>query len=772
MTIEAVRAELRVKGEVQGVGFRPFVHRLARELGLAGWVRNDGAAVEIAVEGARSCVLRLIERLQGDEVPPLAQVEEVRYAFSSAKGDLQGFGIMPSCEGALDGGIVPDVAPCPQCLSELFDPGNRRYRYPFINCTQCGPRYTLIARLPYDRAHTGMAGFSLCPACAAEYLDPSGRRFHAEPNACPDCGPRLTLWAAQGRPRPLGDPLAEVASRLARGEVVAMKGVGGFHLACDARAVHAVARLRRGKARGSKPFAVMVLNVASARRYALFGEEEAQLLTSSARPIVLLRKAEGCDRALPDIAPGLAHLGVMLPCTPLHYLLFHELLGRPAGTTWLDAATDLVLVMTSANPGGEPLVKDDAEARNRLDGLAQAFLTHDRPILHRCDDSVMRLNAGAPAFVRRARGFVPRRILLPFTAPPLLACGADLKNTLCLTRGEGAFVSQHLGELASPQARRGFVEAAEHLCRLLQVRPQAVVHDLHPDFFSTQWAQEFAAREEIPALAVQHHHAHIAAVCAEYGVEEPVLGLALDGVGLGDDGGGWGGELLRVHGAESSRLGHLSHLPLPGGDRAAREPWRMAAAALHGMGRGEEIIRRFPDQPAAPTVAAMLARATRCPPTSSAGRLFDAAAALLGVCHVHSYEGEAAMQLEALALQHGAVPPLSAGWRLKADGTLDFLPLLQTLTECDHPGRGAAYFHATLIQGLSAWVKWAAAGQRLETVVLAGGCFLNGILAEGLATALRGFGLRVLLARQLPCNDGAIALGQVWVAAHALSKER
>jgi len=514
-----------------------------------------------------------------------------------------------------------------------------------------------------------------------------------------------------------------------------------------------------------------VLNRASAAHYAEFPEHEAALLEVSERPIVLMHKAASCDAELSGIAPGLSSIGLMLPYTPLHYLLFHELLGKPQGTDWLQQQTPLALVMTSANPGGEPLVKDDAEARASLSGLADAFLTHDRDILHRCDDSVLKWQRNAPAFIRRARGYTPRRITLPFAGPSVLACGAWLKNTVCLTRGFEAFVSQHIGDLDHAGARQMLDETVAYLCDILDVQPQAVAHDLHPDFYSTQFAQTYAAQRNLPLIAVQHHHAHIAAICAEHHVTEPVLGLALDGVGLGTDGGAWGGELLRVEGVNCERLGHLAPLSMPGGDRAAREPWRMAAAVLFDLHRGEEIAHRFPAQPATVTVHEMLQKKLNCVTTTSMGRLFDAAAGLLKVSEIQSHEGQAAMLLEGLAERHGRVESLQAGYTLtpfplmgEGGAVLDFRPLLAELANCKNAAYGAALFHATLAEGLSAWVQRAATQSNIKQVALGGGCFLNNVLSQVLADNLSAHGLRVLTAQQVPPNDGGIALGQAWLA--------
>jgi hydrogenase maturation protein HypF len=763
-----IHAQIKVFGQVQGVGFRPFVYRLAHDLGLTGWVRNDSEGVEIAVEGESAQVMRLIERLQS-EPPVMARVEKVTHDLAAAPGGFCGFSITASLGGRIHTSIAPDTAICPDCLAELFNPADRRYRHPFINCIHCGPRYTLTARLPYDRANTSMAKFAQCPACQSEYDTPTTRRFHAQPNACPSCGPRLQMFDAHWQAPTTHDPITAAAAHIFNGQIVAVKGIGGFHLVCDARNAGVVARLRDGKQRREKPFAVMVLNRHSANRYARFSEHEAALLESGERPIVLLHKSSSCDAELPGIAPGLSGVGLMLPYTPVHYLLFHELLGKPEGTDWLGQPMPLALVMTSANPGGEPLVKDDVEAQLVLTGLADAFLTHDRDILHRCDDSVMKWQNNAPAFIRRARGYTPRRILLPFAGPSVLACGAWLKNTLCLTRGNEAFVSQHIGDLDHAATRMMLDETAAYLCDILDVAPKAVAHDLHPDFYSTQFAQTYAVRHGLPIFALQHHHAHIAAVCAENGIVGPVLGLALDGVGLGTDGGAWGGELLRVHGGKFERMGHLSPLMMPGADRAAREPWRMAATALFDMGRAEEIAQRFPAQAGVPTVVSMLQRRFNCVATSSAGRWFDAAAGLLGVSEIQAYEGQAAMALEGLAEQHGKAAPLAEGYTISAKGILDLRPLLVALADCKDAEYGAALFHATLSEGLTAWVLRAAQQSRINHVALGGGCFLNNVLSRTLTEGLSAHGLRVLSAQQLPPNDGAISFGQASIALQRLN---
>jgi hydrogenase maturation protein HypF len=605
------------------------------------------------------------------------------------------------------------------------------------------------------------------------------------------------------------DPIADTLHRLQAGQILAIKGLGGFHLACDARNADAVQTLRERKNREEKPFAVMAASLASIADWVEISAAEAELLQSPERPIVLLRKKPGADAVLPGIAPGLSWLGVMLPYTPLHWLIFHEAAGQPAGTDWMARPQDLVLVMTSANPGGEPLVIRNDEAVERLAGIADGVLMHDRDIVARCDDSVVRVIAGIPPsppfpkggnthpstqFIRRARGYTPRAIRLPRSGPPVLALGGYLKNTICVTRGDEAFLSQHIGGLDNPATCGMLMEVAEHLLDILQVRPEAVAHDPHPDFFGSRHALELAGNWNVPAVAVQHHHAHIAAVAAEHEVSEPLLGLALDGVGLGSDGGAWGGELLRVEASEFTRLGHLSPLPLPGGDKAAKEPWRMAAAALFKLGRADEIPRRFTGQPMARQLHVMLERDLHCPPTTSLGRWFDAAAGLLGAREVMAYEGQAAMLLEGLAERVSEVAPMLEGyclnetvipaqagiqshasWTPASAGVttqLDLLPLLARLTDEADAAFGAALFHATLAQALADWTERAARREGLTTVALGGGCFLNHILSRNLTRLLTERNLTVLAARQAPPNDGGLSMGQAWVAIQSLETRR
>jgi len=852
-----VRIRLRLRGTVQGVGFRPWCVQLARRFPtLSGWVANDAEGVLLEIQGTEEGVAAYRQRLLS-EPPPLARIASCESSSCPPLPDAAGFFIRATADvpaiSTIHTDAPADTAICAACLDELFDPRDRRYRYPFINCTHCGPRYTLIRSLPYDRSRTGMSAFPLCPECAAEYADPLNRRYHAQPNACPVCGPRCWLVSEEGRASATdeaADPFHEAARRIRAGEILALKSLGGFHLACDARQSAAVARLRARKERSGKPFALMVANLASARRWARLDAAHEFWLQSPRGPIVLAPKTLAADEFLPQVSPGLDEIGLMLPQTPLHWLLFHELANRPQGRDWQGFEQEAVLVMTSANPGGDPLVTQNDEALNRLRGLADAFLMHDRPIVARCDDSVLRpartgeaetTDPPALQFLRRARGWTPDPIPLAARenpeAPSVLACGAFLKNTVCMTRGAQAFLSPHIGDLESAATRGAFEETVAHLHELLGCQPALVAHDLHPDFSSTRFAQDYAARHGIPALAVQHHHAHLAAVLAEHGIAPepcaaPVLGLALDGVGLGEDGEIWGGELMRLDGARMTRLAHLRALPLPGGDQAAREPWRVAAAILHELGRGEEIPTRFSEYPTAANVAQLLRSSEKsrafCPRSSAAGRYFDAAAALLGFGAVNSFEAEAAMRLEAAAhfwcRDHGALPPSSPEvFALDIDGNLDLLPLFERLSIhttakgcsrhvgwvereakpigvsegemmgfaslnpsyvllerlCSENAHAAAQFHAAqfhaaqfhaaqfhadLIAALTRWCVAHCERQKIATLALAGGCFLNRLLADGLRHALNERGIRVLEPRLAPPGDGAISLGQAWVA--------
>ncbi|MBG0802927.1 carbamoyltransferase HypF [Methylocystis sp. H4A] len=732
------RLRVRVRGAVQGVGFRPFVYDLATRMRLDGFVKNDAAGVLLEVQGERiNAFLDALSR----RPPPLARVDAIEVEELAAR-DSSSFVILDSVDGKSETRIIPDAAVCEDCLDDLFDPASRFYLYPFVTCTHCGPRYTLTRRLPYDRARTSMAPFAMCSDCARDYRDPANRRFHAEPLCCPACGPKLSTSPA------------EIVAALRAGKIVATKGLGGFHLMCDARIGAAVEELRRRKARDAKPFAVMAANVSSVATIARATEQELALLEDVARPIVLTQSKGVLADA---VAPRLNRIGVMLPYTPLHHLIFHAAAGAPVARGWRDAPQELVLVATSANFGGDPLVKDNREAQERLSAIADLIVTHDREIVTRVDDSVMSVVAGAPAFLRRARGFAPEPIELAGDGPCVVAAGAHLKATITVTRGREAFISQHIGDLSNAATGRFYRETAQRLIELLDVTPQLVACDLHPDYHSTRWAEELG----LPLVRAQHHAAHLAAILAEHRIEAPALGLALDGHGLGDAGQSWGGELMRLDGASWRRLGGLAPLPAPGGDRAAREPWRMGVGALAKLGRLDAAARLFAHEPRALEMARLIAQGYAPPVTSSMGRLFDAGAALLGLSTRQHYEAQAAMEMEALVVAPRA---MDNGFRINGD-ELDFLPLLGALADGRmSPREGAELFHGALIEGLAQFVVKFATEQRLDMIALGGGCMMNRVLAEGLTERLKSLGLRALLARKLPPNDGGLSLGQAALA--------
>jgi hydrogenase maturation protein HypF len=743
------RRRVRVRGTVQGVGFRPFVYRRALELGLSGWVGNDGNGVLLEVEGTSRSVDALVSALRG-EAPPLADVTDIEQEGVEPRGDA-GFAIARSRSGdVVDVPVSADVAPCERCLADLADPADRRYRYPFVNCTDCGPRYTIVRAVPYDRPATTMAAFSMCAACRAEYDDPADRRFHAQPLACPACGPRLR-WSGAGETSQGPAALDAAVACLRAGGLVAVKGVGGYHLACDATDQAAVALLRERKRRNAKPFAVQVADLASADRLCHLSPAARAALSSSRRPIVLAPRRPDAPVAI-DVAPGLDELGILLPPSPLHVLLSSEL-GRP-------------LVMTSGNVSDEPVAHVDAEAVARLGGLVDGLLQHDREIHVRVDDSVVRSAPGGRLqMVRRARGWTPQPLRLPLAADaPLLAVGAQLKSTVCLVRGGSAVLSQHLGDLDDWPTYEAFTSAIEHLTRLSGVVPVAVAHDLHPDYRSTAWAQECG----LPLVPVQHHHAHVAACLVEHAVSSPVLGIAFDGLGLGPDGTLWGGEFLVADLGGYRRVGHLSTAPLPGGDAAVREPWRTAIGWLHrslGDGAAARWGSTVDDRWSA---VLSVAASGRAPETSSVGRLFDTVAAILGLRTRVSYEGQAAVELESLArradLAH--VPPLD----LEVDRSrIDPAPMLQALL--DGHARGvpvavlAAGFHLGLARAAARLADTLAGDEDLDTVALTGGVFQNVLLSDLLAAELGEAGLRVLVHEQLTPSDGAVSVGQAAVAA-------
>ncbi|MFF9645708.1 carbamoyltransferase HypF [Kitasatospora aureofaciens] len=757
-----VRRVLTVTGVVQGVGFRPFVHALASRLGLAGEVANTSAGVVIDVEGPDRTVAEF-GRLLRSEAPPLAEIATVRCASAPPAG-ARGFTIRPSQPGAGRTMVPPDAATCAACLAELADPTDRRHRHPFISCTHCGPRFTVTTALPYDRPATTMAGFPLCRECEREYRDPADRRFHAQPVACWACGPVLRL-TGDGTSTEGSPALATARRMLAAGAVVAVKGIGGYHLVCAAAHRHAVRELRRRKARGDKPFAVMAPDVAAAARLGRVGPAEEALLTGRARPIVLLRRTDPGGALAPEVCPGSPDVGVLLPYTPVHRLLF-GLPGDPPGPG--------VLVVTSANRSGEPLVTDDGEAFERLAGLADAWLWHDRPIAVPCDDSVVRARPdGEPMILRRSRGFAPARIELPLDLRPVLAVGGDLKNALCLAEGRSAWLSGHIGDLGELSTQRSFERAERHLRTLTGVEPQLLAADRHPGYASARWARRNAG--ERPVARVQHHHAHVAAAMAEHGLDgsAPVIGVAFDGTGYGEDGAVWGGEVLLADYAGSRRFAHLAYVPLPGGDTAVREPWRMALAHLRAAGL--PWAEHLPCTAARPPelrrlLARQLERGLNCPPTSSMGRLFDAVSSLAGVCHDAGFEAQAAIELEAAAVRAVDAGGYAFALRPGPDGLLlDPAPVLRACAEDVRAGAGApavaARFHRAVAAVVLTVCREARRRTRTDTVALTGGVFTNALLDHWTAELLAGDGFTVLRHRAVPPGDGGLALGQALVAA-------
>ncbi len=756
------RARARVTGTVQGVGFRPFVYRLAGELDLGGWVLNDVDGVLLEVDGPAAAVGAFLERLEA-EAPPLAIVEGVAVTGLPARGERE-FRILASpAGGEPTAPVSPDTATCAECLAEVDDPGDRRYRYPFTNCTNCGPRFTIVEGVPYDRPLTTMSGFEMCAECRGEYEDPGDRRFHAQPNACPACGPRARLLGANGREPDLGgapDAVAAAAAALAAGRIVAVKSLGGYHLACRADSGDAVAALRSRKHREEKPFAVMVADLGAARELARLGQAEAELLTTRERPIVLGARRPGAALAA-SVAPRAPELGLMLPYSPLHHLLLAES-GGP-------------LVMTSGNVSDEPIAYRDAEALERLGSIADLFLVHDRPIHIRTDDSVTRVVslAGAPTtqVLRRSRGFVPTSLRLPVAAArPVLACGAELKSTFCLAKGERAWVGHHIGDLENFETLRSFREGVEHFRRVFAVDPALCAHDLHPEYLSTKYALELEGVELVP---VQHHHAHLAACLAEHGEEGPTLGVIFDGTGLGSDGAIWGGELLTGDLRGFERRGHLLEVPLPGGAAAIREPWRMACAwagaALGSRPPLPATLRGRVEERDWHNCCELVERGIGSPLTSSIGRLFDAVGALCGAPARALYEGQAAVELEGMceAGEGGRyeMPMLGDDDRLVLDPRPALRAVLADLDRGRGPGLVAARFHETLALGTAEACAVLAAEHALDTVVLSGGVFQNRRLLERLAELLTATGLRPLTPQRLPPNDGGISFGQAAVAA-------
>ena len=769
-----VRRRIEVSGIVQGVGFRPYIYRLATSRHLSGTIRNTSAGVTIEIQGAAETVQDFVEHLPTD-APPLARITSFTVSEVACNGDSD-FRIIHSREGEEVRTLIsPDVAICADCLREMFDANDRRYRYPFINCTNCGPRFTIIRDIPYDRPSTSMAVFPMCAACLAEYENPLDRRFHAQPNACWDCGPRVELWDKSGQRMECDDPIAEVASSLRTGLVVAVKGLGGFHLAVDATNAEAVALLRQRKRRVEKPFAVMVPDVVAAGEICELDYAARAALQSIQRPIVLLPKKmrTGDDprrSTIPEkVAPFNRYLGVFLPYTPLHYLL-------------LAAGEFKALVMTSGNLSEEPIAIDNREAVNRLSGLADQFLVHNRDILLRCDDSVVRVAGGVARQLRRSRGFVPVPVFLKDEQPSVLAVGGELKNTICLIKGKNAFLSQHVGDLENPESFKFFHEAIEHLERILEIRPEVIAYDLHPDYFSTQWALK---QSGVKLVGVQHHHAHTASCMAENHLEGRVIGFALDGTGYGTDGKIWGGEVLIAGYEGFERAAHFEYMPLPGGATAIREPWRMAVSYLaHHFGReflemdfmkSDTSFAREIDRTKVNFLLGMIEKGVNSPLTSSCGRLFDAVAALVGIRQQVNYEAQAAIELEmAMTLSEIGLSEEASFYPMKLLPENDrwlistrplFDALIHDLDSIVSSATISRRFHNALVE---CFVELAALLRRkndLNRVCLSGGTFHNIYLSQQLEARLVQAGFEVFTQKEVPAGDGGLSLGQALVGA-------
>jgi hydrogenase maturation protein HypF len=758
---KTTRAIIAVHGIVQGVGFRPFIHQRARLHGLKGWVLNSREGVRIEVEGLAESVDRFVADVR-EQPPVLSLIEDVQVSLASPVG-YDDFEIRRSDDADHSDAqaqicfISPDVATCPDCLRELMDPEDRRYLYPFTNCTNCGPRFTIIEDTPYDRAMTTMRVFPMCAECAAEYGDVNDRRYHAQPNACWKCGPQLRL-EYDGETVPACDLVPAAQRLLAEGRIVAVKGLGGFHLACDAEQDAAVQRLRERKGREEKPLAIMCRTADEVAELCRVSEGERRLLEDPRRPIVLLRKREGCPIA-ESVAPGNPNLGVMLPYTPLHTIL-------------MDRAPYRALVMTSGNPSEEPLTKDNFEARTRLRPIADALLLHNREIHARCDDSVAHVMNGRPVVLRRSRGYAPFPIRLGHETPTILACGAELKSTFCLVRRGYAFVSQHLGDLKNAKAFSFFEEEIAHFQQLFRSEPDIVAHDLHPQYLSTQYALSHRCPVKV---AVQHHHAHVASCMVENGVDDEVLGIAFDGLGLGDDDTVWGGEFLLADRLAYRRVGRLRLVPMPGGDAAVREPWRMAVAFLNDAvgDRVRELdlpcLRAGPEGSVG-VLLHMIQRKFNSPLTSSLGRLFDAVASLVGIRQEVTFEGQAAMQLEmeAVSAEGAYLYELVAWGEDEGSYEVDTRPIIRGVLEdlareVERPVI-AGRFHNTVVAFTDDMCRRIMESVGKRPVALSGGCFQNAILFERLSAALAARGLTVYTHHTVPPNDGGLSLGQAGVA--------
>ena len=749
-----VARRMEVNGIVQGVGFRPFVYQLANQYRLNGEVANTSSGVVIHIEGLQNN----IESFSADlprKCPPLARITQISLHHELVK-DFKDFSIIASADTALMSTLIPpDVSICDPCRQELFDPKDRRFGYPFINCTNCGPRYTIIDDIPYDRPKTSMKHFKMCPLCQAEYDDPGNRRFHAQPNACKDCGPHVSLFDRDRNKVNTSNPIERTATLLKQGCIVAIKGLGGFHLAVDAGNTNAVAALRQRKYREEKPMAVMSLDMAHIRKYAVVKPAEEELLTSFQRPIVLLEKIEPSPIS-EEVSPRNRYFGAMLPYTPLHYLILSH------GFT--------ALVMTSGNLSEEPIAIDNDDAFQRLSGIADYFLIHNRDIYLRSDDSIVRESAGATRFFRRSRGYVPVPVFLQKPVPPILACGAELKNTVCLTKKNQAFLSQHIGDLENLSAYEFFISTIEHMKQLLDISPEIVAHDLHPDYLSTRYAEEL---KDIKKIQVQHHHAHIVSCMAENLIDGPVIGLSFDGTGYGADGNIWGGEILVADHKTYRRAAHLSYTPMPGGAAAVKEPWRMAVSYLYDafgdafMDLDLPILKGI-DEKRIKILVEMIQKKVNSPDTSSLGRLFDGIAAMIGIRNHVSFEGQAAMELEMLA-EKTIAATYDYDWVSGDVHRVLVQPIIRgvvnDMQKGVDPSEISGKFHSTLVRMFSELCEIIGKETGLNRVVLSGGVFQNSFLLTGLIQTLTRNNFQVFTHTLVPPNDGGIALGQAMVAA-------
>ena len=756
------RARYLFTGIVQGVGFRPFIYRLAVRQGLAGFVQNRPDGVLVEVEGTPPAIDSFFSSVSR-ELPPLANITGVASSEIAVTGDTEFKIIISNNEGQGDVHIAPDSAVCADCLKELFDPACRRFRYPFINCTNCGPRLTIINDIPYDRVHTSMACFLLCPQCRTEYENPGNRRFHAEPNACPVCGPQLELRDADGETIPCEDPVERAIELIAAGNVLAIKGLGGFHLCVDATSDEAVKKLRSRKYREEKPLAIMVRDIEQARLIAEINDEEKALLSSVQRPIVLLKKKKN-DRISTFVAPFVSSLGIMLPYAPLHYLLLENKL--------------LALVMTSANQVDEPICISNREAQNRLKGIADYFLVHNRDILVRCDDSIAFVTGGKPQLLRRSRGYAPRPLILKESFPAVLALGPQLKTTQCILKDNFAFLSPHIGDMETPQARDFFHESVALMKRITQSDPQIIACDYHPAYYSTRVAQEL---KEVRIVHVQHHHAHIVSCMAENQIDGDVIGLAMDGTGFGLDGNAWGGEFLIANLTQFQRFGHLQYFVLPGGQKAIHEPWRIGVSLLRqAYGKSwPEIASRLkltPDQTNFELLDKIIETRLNSPISSGMGRLFDGVAAIMGLRRRVSFEGQAAMELEAKAKSAGVVLPFEILRNPDESYILDVSAAIRAIVENMFSGKSieeiASAFHSTLAAAFAAMSFEMRKLTGNNRVALSGGCFQNRVILEGTVAELKKNSFDVYYHSQIPANDGGVSLGQAVIAGSIIKKEK